>query len=463
MLNKIFFVLSLIGLVLTSILVLEFDDIAPFFIKNDELDSKCSNCNIILIASDALRAQNVPCYGYNKDTAPVICSLAEEEGAFLFANAISQKPTTQPGVYSTMSGSFPYKIRNGDNAGDSVLLAEILKKEGYQTLGVVGTNMLSKGTGFERGFNLFIDVKDQKTSNDAASVAADELTKSAIKLLDKVQTDKPFFLWVFYKDTHAPYLPPKPYNSLFVDENEDKNSRLIKKEELLAKGTPKYALLGDEIPLSFYVSQYDGEIKFFDDNVKVLIDKLKELGVYNNSIIIITSDHGESLGEHDYYFDHGLKLDEQNIKVPLIIKFPDTVLNKKVNMLVTLSDIVPTILSYIGINQQIDFDGLDLTEYVLHDKSVQRNIFLQNDKPDLSSIGVTDGEWNFIYNLDNSSSELYHLSLDNGEKINLNEKNKELADKYKKLVLKNDKFSFLNDETRRETVERLKSLGYLGA
>lgn len=375
--NKNFFVLSLMGLVLISIWVLEFDDITSFFIKTDKLDSKCSNCNIILIASDALRSQNLPCYGYNKDTTPVICSLAEEEGAFLFANAISQKPTTQPGVYSTMSGSFSYKIRNGDNAGDSVLLAEILKKEGYQTLGVVGTNMLSKGTGFERGFDFFIDVKDQKTSKDIASVAADELTKSAIKLLGNVQTDKPFFLWVFYKDTHAPYLLPEPYNSLFVDENEDKKSRMIKKEEILAKGTPKYASLGDEIPLSFYVSQYNGEIKFLDDNVKVLIDKLKELRVYNNSIIIITSDHGESLGEHDYYFDHGLKLDEQNIKVPLIIKLPNTALNKKVDMLVTLSDIVPTILSYIGINQQTDFDGLDLTGYVLHDEAVQRNIFFR--------------------------------------------------------------------------------------
>jgi arylsulfatase A-like enzyme len=291
--------------------------------------------NIILITLDALRADHLKCYGYIKETSPFISEFAKD--AFLFERAIAQSASTVPSVASMLTSQYPYTnclVTASYHFRESqITIAEFLKNKGYETYAVVGNMHVSRAFGFNRGFNYFDD-------NFIKIRNADELTSSAIQLLKARKNIKNFFLWLHYREPHSPYHPPIKYEEMFF--KKELSHERNKLDVYTLQGKKSYL---SKAKVSELGNLYDANIRFVDDNLRELFEYLKQGGLLSNSIIIITADHGESLGEHNI-FDHN-ELYYGILRVPLIIKIPKIkgVCNRYP---VVLLDIFPTILELLG-------------------------------------------------------------------------------------------------------------------
>ncbi|MGA1840959.1 MAG: sulfatase [bacterium] len=282
--------------------------------------------NIILISVDTLRPDHLGCYGYQRTTTPNIDEFAKE--GVLFENCFSQAPATSLSCASFLSGFLPHEtkvIKNNAIVHSNVpMLADILKEAGYQTYGVVSNYVLRKGQGFEQGFDIYDAQMDEKELNrkNICERTAEKTSNSVLDILSQ-HTGGHFFFWVHYQDPHGPYTPKPPYNNMFLDHN--KGALYLKFNDTVSGkgGIPSYQRLQDNKDYHYYMAQYDGEICYFDEHFGRLTAFLKEIHAYKNSLIIFTADHGEAMGEHDFYFAHGHGLTNDLIHVPLIIRYKD--------------------------------------------------------------------------------------------------------------------------------------------
>jgi arylsulfatase len=306
-----------------------------YFISNKNY--KCSKCNVILITADALRADHIGFYGYSKNTTPFLDELAKE--SLVYLNAISQAGTTIESVSSLFMSKFPYidRISEKDKS-----LSELLKKNGYYTKAIVGHARVKSIFGFSKGFDEFDD-------NFEFTRNASEMTSLAINWI-KGNNKRPFFLWLHYREPHAPYTPPKEYFDMFYEP-------FIGNVEY-----HNYTIYGRRMDVSNEEIHnlsiaYDGNIRFLDDNLRILFKFLNNSGLLNNTLIIFTADYGESLGEH-FIFDHN-DLYYNIIHVPLILKHP-YLGHKLINEPTALVDIFPTVLDVLDIkyNQNIRGESL---------------------------------------------------------------------------------------------------------
>ncbi|MBU4149065.1 MAG: sulfatase-like hydrolase/transferase, partial [Candidatus Omnitrophica bacterium] len=173
----------------------------------------------------------------------------------------------------------------------------------------------------------------------------------------------PFFIWIHYNDPHVPYKPPVPYNKLYVRDkfyNPDKKVNLV--DNIYGWGgiSPK-ANIEDIRELDYYIAQYDGEIRYTDFWIGRLMDYLKAKGFYDDSVIVISADHGEAFGEHNLYCEHANTLYDELIRVPLIIRFPGAAFkDKRVKRQVRSIDLMPTILNYSNLKIPQHLDGESL-------------------------------------------------------------------------------------------------------
>ncbi|KPJ66247.1 MAG: hypothetical protein AMJ43_08640 [Coxiella sp. DG_40] len=264
--------------------------------------------NIILLVPDALRAKQLPCYGYQKIKTPIIDNLVKN--GVLFENCFVNRPATSVSFSNLFSGS--WFVSTGLKENEKTL-AQYLKEYGYYTVGFVGSRILwspeyyKKGkvkNEFNRGFDEYIqDISLKKFPYHRKSK---DITRDILEWLNKHKNNKsPFFLFAHYMDPHAPHKP-----------------------------------------------SYNAQIELIDEEIGKIIKKLKELSLYDNSLIILTSDHGESLGDpvvdHASPPGHGWFLYREQIQVPLIIKFPKNKYINYVSQIVRNIDIMPTILEYVG-------------------------------------------------------------------------------------------------------------------
>ena len=401
--------------------------------------------NIILITSDALRADHLSCYGYKKETSPFLDFFSKN--SFTFTNVISQSASTVPSIASLFTSKYPYSdcvVDSYYNLGNkNITIAEFLKEKGYKTYAIVGHYYLIKKFGFSRGFNYFNDYFD-KFSN------ADEMQKSVIELLKKIKKDKKFFLWLHFREPHSPYTPPAKYRESFSELFEGSDNKKI------------YTIYGDKHTLSDkqiheLTVSYDANIRFMDDNLRDLFEFLESNGLIKKSIIVFTADHGESLGEHDI-FDHN-ELYYGIIRVPLIIKIP----NSKggiVNYPISLIDIFPTILNLLGYKND-----------VLKLKLRGKDIFLNRTPDEIqfseypNSYSIIGNNWRLFINKE-GGFELYNIKDDPLELNNLISVKKEkyeflkkkLDDIIKKKKPYTEKSKIILDG---EDKEKLRSLGYI--
>ncbi len=393
--------------------------------------------HIILVSIDTCRADHLSCYGFNRPTTPNIDALAAQ--SVLFRNAVSPVPLTLPSHSSMLTGTIPayHGVHFNDErtlSDSSTTLAEVLKKEGYATGAIVSAHVLDAALGIAQGFDYYNDEYEEPNMSELArGRLAEEASKLACEWFS-VHKDEPFFFFLHYYDLHHPYEPPEPYASEYSND------------------------------------LYSGEIAYTDAHLGRVIAKLKELGIYDSALIIVTSDHGEMLGEHGE-FHHGYFIYEGAIKVPLIVKRPDKKEHIEVVSFVGLVDIVPLVCSMLGIKAPSPVHGEDISKYwEMPDKKRNRYIYTESMVPTrafaASLLGVVNGDYKYIQT---TRPELYNTALDSREINNLvgiEPKRAHLLSENLKLILEKQVRS--GDETggaivNEETRKKLETLGYVGS
>lgn len=386
---------------------------------------------IILISIDTCRADYLSCYGYLRQTTPNIDQLAAQ--SVIFKNAISPVPTTRPAHCSMLAGTIPpYHGVHGnldDRLRDStVTLAEILKENGFKTAAFVSAFVMDSQFGLSQGFDIYNDSFVQKER------LGEQTNRFVLEWLEQHKNGR-FFLFLHYFDPHAPYAPPEPFAFKFA-------------------GDP-----------------YAGEIAYVDHCIGLIILKLKDLGLFDSSLIIVTSDHGEMLGEHGEQY-HSYFIYQSAIKVPLIFKFPGQSESREITDLVGLIDIVPTVCGLLDIEPPAVVQGMDLGPYFFDKAGAvgQRQIYCGSLQPTNygcnSLLGVVTDRFKYIQT---TRPELYDIVADPQESNNLIGLHPRRADILRntlKQMLEQSIPSSVSDTKvalDQQSRDRLESLGYVSA
>ncbi len=304
--------------------------------------------NIILIGADTLRAGHLGCYGYARDTSPNIDGLAAE--GVVFKQAFSHVASTTPAFATILTSKVPmsHGVLCNTNRGYRLekrhtTLAERLKDRGYLTAAFTSGFSLKKSSGLDQGFDVFND-------DFAVERRADQVNRDVFRWLEDNRNRK-FFLFVHYFDPHGKYRPPSPYDELFP---------YTQKEFDIERIAPYQRYDGISDP-SFYISLYDGEIRYMDEHIGRLLRKLEDLGLTRDTVIVFTADHGETLDDHKWWFEHGHYVYDEQIHIPLVVWYPDAFKPAVTDALVTHVDIVPTILDLLGLESGPGIEGHALT------------------------------------------------------------------------------------------------------
>ena len=321
--------------------------------------------NVIVYLIDTLRADHLGAYGYSRPTSPNIDRFAAD--AVLFTNAQAQSSWTRPSVVSLLTGLAPRRhgvTRRKDALSASVdTLAELLAADGYQTAGIVTNGNAGPNFRLHQGYESFRHLRESSDTPHRHKLS-DRINHWIFAWLDNLlarqrengdQEPRPFFLYAHATDPHIPYTPSEPFRSRFAPEVDPKigllhNVRAVIQGEI----PPTEAMRRDLIDL------YDAEIAFNDHHFGRLIDRLKELGLYDTSLIILVSDHGEEFLDHGGW-EHGVTLYEEQLHVPLIVKLPGGAsAGRRIDAIARQVDVVPTILELLGIAPPAALDGASL-------------------------------------------------------------------------------------------------------
>jgi tetratricopeptide (TPR) repeat protein len=389
---------------------------------------------IILISLDTTRADHLSCYGYPTKTTPHIDAFAKD--AILFENCFANIPLTMPSHTSMFTGVIPPTHGVHDNyhlfTGSLPTLPQILQENGYRTYGIVSTVVLDRKFGLGRGFDVYYDRFDGKTTGNShdSERTGNKTVAHALQWLDENQ-DKKKFIFVHFYDPHDAYRPPAPFDKQFMN-------------------------------------PYDGEIAFVDQCIGLLLDKLKALHLYDDSLILITADHGELLGEHGE-LTHGYTIYQNALHVPLLVKPAGLSASHRIPDSASLIDITPTILAQCGLDVPTVMQGLDLSDYFTRPDHRIANRFVYNEslyptKYNANSLlGLINDQWHYIQT---TRPELYDRIADPKESRNLIQTESRRADLLKKQLRQildaaatGLKSEVASDDKMARTLE---SLGYIG-
>jgi arylsulfatase len=379
--------------------------------KSDEPRFK----HVVLISIDTARADRFGCYGNSKGATPAIDRLASE--GVRFKNAMVAAPTTLPSHTALMTGTFPHTHgvpRNQYAVDDgNVMLAEVLHEHGFRTGGFIGAMPLSTPFHFRQGFDMWDEKFDMLVGKDGVDQhqrRANEVTDNALAWLDEAKPARAF-LFVHYFDVHAPYAPPPPFDARFTRSSGPKTSSMADiaqqatvHNRVLAPNAPDAAktvtdgltrelidkcdgapLQGDED----LVALYDGELAFVDTQVARLIDGLRSRRMLDDSIVVITADHGETFYEHADFYNHGLWVYDTTVHVPLIVRAPGLA-PSVVETPVSSFDVVPTVCEMLGIAKPARVEGVSLAALLAGQPLERGPIFCEATQParaDLESAG----------------------------------------------------------------------------
>jgi len=395
--------------------------------------------NLVVITIDTLRADHLGCYGYKQIHTPNIDALAVS--SFRFERAYTPVPVTLPAHTAIFTGTYPTYSGMHDFSGNKLsakqpTLATVLKQQGYTTGAVVGSAVLDSRFGLNQGFDFYYDHFDfnrlqesnleemERPGNVVADVALDWLAKNS---------RSKFFLWMHLYDPHYPYHPPAPYSAEYKDR------------------------------------PYDGEIAFADAQVGRLISFLKTKGLYENTVVVLSGDHGESLGEHGEK-THGFFIYNATLHVPMMIHLPGSAA-RTVSELANLADLMPTVLQALKVDVPSEVQGRSLLPLLTAKKeTASPGLYAETFLPRLhfnwSELrSVETDKYQFIQA---PKPELYDLATDPGETRNLFTEKKAVAGELQARLSGLVRQYSANQELAEKTgldpalMERLKSLGYAG-
>lgn len=423
--------------------------------------------NLLLVTLDTLRADHLGCYGYDKNTSPSIDALAGE--SVLFERAVSQSAVTPVSHASILTGLNPYhhglrSLHGGANhrlPEERLTLAERLRAKGYQTAGFVSAFPVTRHYGLEQGFETWdqefdgdegkgVIAPDGIVTTSRAQRRGDETTARAIEWLNRKRRD-PFFAWVHYFDVHDPVLrPPDEYVALFPPASSKRPDALR--------------------------ALYDAELRFVDDQIGRLLKTLEGIGERGHTVVALVADHGEGLGDHDWW-GHAILYEEQ-VRVPFLLHMPGRAEARRVSATVRTVDLVPTLVELLDAApaRDRDFDGESLLDLIegrdhasritysesINDLRAYRGSELVNE----SLYAVSDGRWKLIAHREASAFkafELFDLRKDPEERTDVHAWNPAATERLTRYL--EELRAFLDEAPRPttdpETREKLEALGYL--
>ena len=413
--------------------------------------------NVILVTVDTLRADHMACYGYSRNTMPFVEGLAKQ--GILFSNAYSTSSWTAPSMASLATALYPRehgvlhgaaKQRNEQEVldGKFLTLAEALKGAGYKTFGIFSTGHTTRKAGFDQGFDVFqsLGFAESPRPNQAAAEMKPLISKSS-----------PYFLWIHYFDPHVPYTAREPWISAYST-----NAAACAKwsgMDFLDQPEKKAEMTefrNDPTALQTLIDLYDSELGYTDHYIEDLFHML-EIG--EDSLVIVTADHGEQFMEHGRLY-HAGSLYEPEVRVPLIIRLPSgRRAGEVVSRPVSNKDVFPTILDALGITASAP--GSSLLQPQTEPVYLELDLDQGRDWK-----GVRRNNWKLLCH-GSSKCELYDLSKDPGEKQSGTELEQEQADRMHAELLSwmetHPVFSAgrINQKLTNDQKEKLRSLGYL--
>jgi len=383
--------------------------------------------NIVHLGIDSLRADHVSCYGYPRLTTPHMDRFAEE--GVLFERTYSPHIPTTSGYGSMLTGMDCFStqivaLRHRGGLRDEVrTLPEILREAGY-----VSTCVGFRGNPASRGFDAYIDFPGWGSWNEGRSPKAQNLNRVALPELERLAgEDKPFYLFLRHMDPHAPYLPPEPFERMFYHGNEcDPANRSM---DPVMSFKPFCDFFASWMPpgisdKDYVIAQYDGAVAYMDAAIATIFTALKTLGILDDTIVVINSDHGETLYDHECWFDHHGIYDNV-LHVPLIIRYPAKLpQGRRLAGYNQQKDLVPTLLDLAGIACDIPFDGRSLTPMVRGEVNSHESSFYITECTWMRKHGWRTPEWKLMRALEpdfhfKPAVELYNLVEDPDENVNL--------------------------------------------
>lgn len=454
--------------------------------------------NVLLIVLDTVRADHLSVYGYERDTSPSLEAFAQE--ATLFSNAIAPGAMTLSshgslftGLYSREHGAH-YDPWNDYPHGRPLspefsTLAEMLFDNGFRTLGVVANHgYLSEAFGMSQGFDYYsihlplyrlsyafclrrvvqasIDLIAPYFRWNLEFSRAEPINDEVFGLLDKAATQRAsFFLFINYMDAHVPYIPPSPYQDRYLETDYDPRVSATEIFDDRIRGRREVS----KEERAQLAAQYDGEIAYLDLHIGRLLSRLRDLGLYDNTCIIVTSDHGEALGERNLVL-HGVSVYQDQIHVPLIIKLPHQEAPRVVNTPVSLIDVLPTVMELLEYEIPDNVEGRSLLpsndgdpRSVISESFPSGMMLELNEEFDRVERSIISGRFKYVHST-SGKRELYDLSSDPRELNTLHETNLlslELQGKLDEWLASTYRQYEMVDRLDEDALDRLRALGYI--
>ncbi|MHC4943828.1 MAG: sulfatase [Planctomycetota bacterium] len=415
---------------------------------SNEVDYKRPGCNVFFVCFDTLRADHLGCYGYPRETSPNIDAFTRD--CVFFETAIAQASSTKPSHASIFTAQ--NVATHGTYGGTeyilgerSVTIAEIMKEHGYKTISYNSGGFVRAIWGLAQGFDLY---DSTKTGPFKTTVNA------TIDWLNENSGEK-FFIFMHTYEVHHPYQPERRFLELFEESYDGQLDEHISIPVLKDINAGKLEITPEDA--QHIINCYDAEIRSMDDSFGHFLAYLKEEGLYEDSLIIVFSDHGEELGEHGFMGWHSHTIFEELIHVPLLIKFPD--LNFKgtrLEGLVRTIDIIPTMLDVLDIEPLNDFDGISLMKSIQDEKVEPLMSMTQMGE---KHAAIRTQRWKLfnkrLFDLENDPAETMDSSPSN---FQIKERLQMMLDEYMKSRTENKAELLDVDE---ETMEELRRLGYV--
>ena len=369
--------------------------------------------SVVLVSIDTLRADHLGAYGYARPTSPNLDALARE--SLLFERCYSHSPKTASSHMSLFTGVLPaaHGVLNWDEGGTRrpealPTLASLLKRAGYRTVAYTGGGNVSAGLGFDDGFDSYVDTSGM-TSLALAQLALEDLARER----------RPFFLFVHTYAVHDPYLPPPEHARLFVDPGYA--GRIVASKEALGGGSDWQQLhraywarvnVADPADRRHIVDLYDAGIHAMDADLGRLLERFRAL-FGDEALLAVVSDHGEEFQEHGRWTHTSLY--DEVLRVPFLVRFPAAAHAGRVSAMARLSDVMPTLLDWLGQKAPVHVQGASLLPVLAGSD--------RRPRPHLaewSSMGMTAVRTSEVKYLSmQKREELYDLAQDPGEKRNL--------------------------------------------
>jgi arylsulfatase A-like enzyme len=438
--------------------------------------------NIVLVSLDTTRADHLGVYGYAKPTSPKLDAFAER--AVVYERAYSTSSWTLPTHASIFTGLLPMQHgAQSDPASENrslsygvrplaesfTTLGELLRDAGYRTGAVVGGPALRRELGIAQGFEYY---DDELTSlrDRVHGRRADQVSAAAIAMLEEFGAG-PFFLFVNFFDPHAPYDPPAPFDrGLGKPDEKDHKQRLIGR--LIAGDAPEPVARFSEDQqewIAGMLEAYDAEIRYMDHHLGKLLDAIAAAPRGDETLVVITSDHGESFGEH-FYLSHGAHLYEDNVRVPLLLRFPGAAEGERVAEQVQTHQLFPTLLGAAGLAlpEGVDVRGLEATggDVLLEVRRSDLNVKFFGEFFDRDQLAIQVWPYKLVLRT-TGERELFDLASDPAELDDLSEREPErVAELLARLRAEMAKRPPAYSEgdrpaLRPETEEALRALGYI--